>query len=287
MQQTILVTGGTGKVGREVVRSLLDVEGFRVRAGTRDPALARSLRGLDVEVVELDFYRTETFDAAVEGVDRLFLQAPPADPDAYETLAPLLDWGVQAGIDRIVNLSAMAVEELEELAIRKVENHVASLDIAYTFLRPNLYMQNFHPGFLSREIREEGRFSLPLGDARVSWVDVRDVAAVAAAALTGAGHEEAAYTLTGPEAVAPGGVAEILSDVAGRAIEYNSAPEEEMREILREAGWSASQAEVMLGLFGSVREGARAAVSGDVERILGRPATSLRSYAEAHADAWS
>lgn len=286
MTETILVTGGTGKVGREVVRGLVGREDVSVRAGTRDPEHTAFLGGLDAETVELDFYRTETFDGAVDGVDRIFLQAPPADPDAYRTLIPFLDWAVQAGADRIVNLSAMGVEELEELAIRKVERHLEGLGVDYTLLRPNWFMQNYHPGFLSRPIREEGRLPLPFGDARVSMVDDRDVAAVAVAALTDEGHTGRTYTLTGPEALTQDEAAEILSDVAGREITYDAVSDDAMREVLREGGWRHRQAEVMLGLFRAIRNGDRSRVTPDVEEVLGRPPVDFRSYAEDHAEAW-
>lgn len=287
MTETILVTGGTGEVGREVVRGLMGEGRIGVRAGIRDPEEAAILGGLDVETVELDFYRTETFDAAVDGVDRIFLQAPAADPDAYRTLVPFLDWAVQAGAERIVNVSAMGVETLDELAIRKVERHLEGLGVDYALLRPNWFMQNYHPGFLSRQVREEGSFSLPFGDARVSMVDVRDVAAVAVVALTGPGHAGRAYTLTGPDALTQDEAAEILSDVAGREIAYQAVDDDSMRAVLREAGWRPEQVEVMLGLFASIRNGARAAVTPDVEEVLGRPATRFRSYAEDHVRAWS
>lgn len=286
MTETVLVTGGTGKVGRRVVEGLA-ARGVNVRAGTRDPEETAELGGLDVETVELDFYRTETFDRAVDGVDRMFLQAPPADPDAFRTLIPFLDWAVSAGVHRIVNLSAMAVESVEELALRKVELHLESLGVGCTFLRPNWFMQNFHPGFLSREIRETGRFRLPLGDARVSFVDAGDVGAVAVEALTAPPHEGKAYTLTGPEALTCREAARILSEAAGREIAYEPVDDGEMESILREEhGWRADQAGVILGLFSSIREGHRATVSGDVERILGRPPTSLAEYARVDAEAW-
>lgn len=286
MNETILVTRGTGKVGREVVRGLVGREGVTVRAGTRDPEQAAVLGGLEVETVELDFYRTETFDPAVDGVDRIFLQAPPADPDAYRTLIPFLDWAVQAGADQIVNLSAMGVEGVEDLAIRKVERHLEGLGVAYTLLRPNWFMQNYHPGFLSHAIREEGRFPLPFGDARVSMVDVRDVAAVAVKALADEGEEGRAYTLTGPEALTQDEVAKILSSVADREIAYEALSDSAMRDVLREAGWRPEQVEVMLGLFQAIRSGERSRVTSDVEEVLGRPPTDFRTYAEDHAEAW-
>jgi uncharacterized protein YbjT (DUF2867 family) len=93
MSDRILVTGATGIIGSELV-SLLVSEGVDVKAGTRNPDRARDLFDASVEVVELDYRQPATFDAAVEWADRVFLQPPPFDPDAYDTLAPLLDWAV-------------------------------------------------------------------------------------------------------------------------------------------------------------------------------------------------
>ena len=219
MSDRILVTGATGIVGSELV-SLLVGEGVDVKAGTRNPERARALFDTSVEVVELDYRQPATFDAAVEWADRLFLQPPPFDPDAYDTLAPLLDWAVQAGSEHVVTLSAMGMEVRSDLPIRRLEKHVASLGVDYTFLRPNLLMQNFRRAFLGERIRRTGAFKMPVGDAAVSMVDGRDVAAVAAAALTGDAHLGKAYTLTGPEALshAPDGGAHRRSRRPIRAV---------------------------------------------------------------------
>src|SRR5690606_8524033 len=133
--------------------------------------------------------------------DRLFLQPPPFHADAHEMMKPLLDWAVQAGVEQVVALTAMGMEVRDDLAIRRLERHIASLGVDYTFLRPNLLMQNFRRDFLGDRIRRTGSFAMPLGEARVSMVDGRDVAAVAAAALTTRDHCDAAYTLTGPESL--------------------------------------------------------------------------------------
>lgn len=287
MSERVLVTGATGKVGREVVRLL--VEGGReVQAATRSPGQARELLGSDAEVVEFDFDRAETYDGALQWADRVFVVPPPFDPHAYRTLASFLDWAVQAGSDHVVVLTGMGVEEREDLALRRVEHLVEETGVVHTFLRPNVYMQNFHPGFLSREIRGEGRFHLPSGDARVSLVDARDVGAVAARVLTEAagGHDRRGYTLTGPAALDHHRIAELLSRASGREITYVPEEDREMAERLGELGWPPERVEVVLDFFGSIREGARAAVTSDVRDLLGRPATSFESFAEEHADAW-
>lgn len=285
MSDRILVTGATGIVGSELV-GLLVREGVEVKAGTRSPDRAQGLFDDSVEVVELDYRQPATFDAAVEWADRVFLQPPPFDPDAYETLAPLLDWAVQAGAEHVVTLSAMGMEVRGDLPIRRLEKHLASLGVDYTFLRPNLLMQNFRRDFLGERIRRTGRFVMPVGDAPVSMVDGRDVAAVAAAALMGRDHMGKAYTLTGPAALTHAEMAEALSRAAEREVRFETCTDQEMLGWLVGAGWSAQVAGVVIALYQSVRAGVRAEVTDDVSRILERPARTFESFAEDYAKEW-
>jgi uncharacterized protein YbjT (DUF2867 family) len=284
--EKILVTGATGKVGRELVPLLLEA-GLEVRAGTRDPGKARELLGAEVETLELNYNWAATYDASLTWSDRVFLVPPPFSPDAFEAMAPFIDWAVGAKVRHIVLLSGMAVPR--DVALRRVEAHLEAQDVAHTVLRPNLYMQNFHPGFLSRDIREAGRIRLPAGEGKLSPVDVRDVAEVAARALTSADHHGKGYILTGAETFTLGEVAGILSEAAGRPVRYEAVSDDEFRAILEEEGWRPAEVEVILGLFRSVREGARAAIHSDVEAVLGRPPRTLRDFAReaAAAGAWS
>lgn len=285
MSERILVTGSTAPVGRELVRLLVEA-GSEVKAGTRRPDRARSLFDPSVQVVELDYGRPATFDAAVEWADRLFLQPPPFEPDAHRTLVPLLDWAVQAGTGHVVTVSAMGMEVREDLPIRRLERHIESLGVDYTFLRPNFYMQTFDEGFLGERIRRTGGFRMPVKDARVSLVDGRDVAAVAAAALTGREHSGRAYTLTGPEALTHAEIAGIVGAAAEREVRFETCTDEEMLGWLVGAGWGRDVAGVVIAMYQSVRGGVREAVSPDVPDVLGRPARSFRDFAAEHAEHW-
>lgn len=288
MSERILVTGATGKVGREVVR-ILRAQGATVMGATRSPSEAASVLPAGTSVVEFDYDRAETYDAPMEWADRILAVPPPFDPHVYRTLASFLDWAVQAGTSHLVVLTAMGVEADEELPLRKVERLVSGTGVGHTFLRPNVYMQNFHPGFIGRQIRDEGRFTLPAGRARVSLVDARDVAAVAARVLTDdpERHEDAAYTLTGPEALDHDEIAAVVSEVAGRPVGYEVGTDEAMAERLRAVGWPDEQIEVVGRFFSTIRAGARSAVTGDVATVLGRPARRFEAFAREHAGAWA
>jgi uncharacterized protein YbjT (DUF2867 family) len=283
--EKILVAGATGKVGRELIPFLLEA-GLEVRAGTLNPDRARALFGDEVEVLELNYDWAATYDATLIWSDRVFLVPPPFSPDAYEAMAPFVDWAVASRVKHIVLLSGMTVPDVDELALRKVELHLKEQDTAWSILRPNLYMQNFHPGFLSTEIRDESRIRLPAGDGKVSLVDVRDVAEVAARTLITAEHQGKEYTLTGEEALGLGDAAEVISRAAGRRIEYEPVSDEAFRKILEDRGWRPSDVEVVLGLFGSIRRGEREPVHPELPGLLGRPPRTLASFAEEHGGAW-
>jgi uncharacterized protein YbjT (DUF2867 family) len=284
MAEKILVTGATGKVGSELVRRLVE-RGVEVKAATRTPADAQP--GPDgVEVVELDYDATETWDAAVQWADRVFLVPPPFDSRGDERLVPFLDWAVQSGSRHVVLLSAMGAEAREQMALRRIEQRIERTGVAWTFLRPNIYMQNFARGFVARQIRETGVFRLPAGSAAVSFVDSRDVAAVAAQVLEGAAHFGRAYTLTGPRALTHQEAAEQITDAAGRPILYEPVLEDEMRTALLDAGWPGDQADTFARLLATIREGHRSAVTDDLEAVLDRPATRFEEFVRDHAKAW-
>jgi uncharacterized protein YbjT (DUF2867 family) len=285
MADKILVTGATGKVGSELVQQLLD-RGVEVKAGTRSPGEAAALFGRGVEVVELDYDATETWDAAVQWADRVFLVPAPFDPRGDERLVPFLDWAVQSGSRHVVLLSAMGAEARRRMALRRIEERIERTGVQWTFLRANIYMQNFARGFIARQIRDLDGFRLPAGDAAVSFVDGRDVAEVAAVVLTGADHFQAAYTLTGPAGLNHQEAAATIGEIVGRPLRYVPIGEEEMRATLLEAGWAADQADTFARLMAAIREGRRAAVTDDVARLLGRPATGFREFARAHSSAW-
>lgn len=285
MPEKILVTGATGKVGREVVRRLVEA-GADVMAGTRRPEQARELFDARVEPIELDWQRTETYDAATMFADRIFLMPPPFDPKVDEDLVPFLDWAVSANTRHLVLLSAMGVEGLDWLALRKVERRIEQIGADWTFLRPNWYMQNFSTGYLAEEIRAHGRFALAAGDGRVSTVDVRDVAAVAAAALLSEDHIGKAYTLTGPDAIDHHAIAAAISAAAGRDVVYEPIDDEDMRARLRARHWPGDQIDIVLGLMRAIRNGERAAVSDDAGHAIGHEPGGFEDFARQHAAAW-
>jgi len=285
MSENVLVTGATGKVGSHLVGRLLD-RGCRVRAGTRDPDGARRILPAGTEVVELDYDRAETWDAAVQWADRVFLTPAPFDPHQLETLVPFLDWAVSSDTRHVVLLSVLGAERIHGLHLRKVEEHLAETGVEWTFLRPNWFMQNFSVGYVLECLRAEGAFALPADDARVSFVDARDVAEAAAVVLTTREHFGRAHPLTGPEALSHEEAAAVLSEVADRPLRYEAVSDDIFRTILRERGRTEEEQERILGAYRSMREGWRAQVTDGVEQITGAAPTTFRTFAQEHAEVW-
>lgn len=279
----VLVIGGTGKTGRELVR-LLAEGGVSVRAASRHPGKPAGGAG---EAVEFDWARPETHAGALEGVERIYLVPPALVVDASGQVTPFLRGAVDGGVRRIVQLSALGVDAApEEVGLRKIELSVMGSGAEWTILRPNWFMQNFSESFFLPPILERGELPAPVGDAAVSFIDTRDIAAVAAAALVEDGHDGEGYALTGGRALTFGEVADTIGAAAGRRVRYVDVAPEEMRRAMVEGGMPGDYAGMMMGLFEGMRAGWNAPVDDSVERVLGRQPTPFADYTRDNVDAW-
>jgi uncharacterized protein YbjT (DUF2867 family) len=242
MVGTILVTGATGTVGGEVVKQLSST-GQKVRASVYSTTRVTSNDKLkEVELMEIDYNKPETLATAFKGADKLFLLTP-ASPKAAELAANLVKEAKKNGIKHIVKQSIMGADSELDVAHlrlhRQAEKMIEESGIPFTFLRPNEFMQNF-VNFYCPTIKSNNALYLPAGDAKVSFVDVRDIAATAVKTLTDDGngrHIGKVYTITGPEALSYSRVAEILSNVTGKKISYVNVSEEDTRVGMKAMGW--------------------------------------------------
>ena len=282
----ILVIGGTGNIGTQVVR-LLGERGADFKVLARDKSKAVDSLGGGVEIVEGDLVEPETISAAMRGVDKLFLITPfHLDQVAMKSAA--IQAAKQAGVKHIVMSTGVGAGPDAAAEIGrwhgKNQEEVKATGIPYTFLQPGFFMQNLL--MFAESIREQGEFYLPLGASDVSWVDVRDIAAVGAASLTEDGHENQTYPVTGGEAQSCGEIAETLSDVAGKTVTYVDIPLEAAKEGMVSAGMPEKLAELMNELYALGPAGHLVCAVDTVEKVTGRPPRSFRQFAEDYATAF-
>src|SRR5438067_6202973 len=269
MEKTVLVTGATGTIGRDLVK-IFSENGVPVRAGVRDQAKATKQFGANIALATFDFEDAASFPDSLKDVEKVFLLPPPI-PNQVAVTNAFIDATKRAGVRHIVKLSVIGADTEPPFAFGKwhaaSDQHVRESGLAFTFLRPNSFMQNFINYFPPRD----GAIYLPWGNGRASFVDTRDIAEVAAQALTNESHANQTYTLTGPEALSIGGIADILSKTAGREIKYVDVPESAARDGMLQAGLPPWQVDALLELQAINKESCWSAVTQDVEKVTGRP----------------
>src|SRR6266567_1585498 len=282
MAKTVLVTGATGTIGRDVAK-ILSENAVPIRAGVRDQAKARKQFGADIALATFDFEDAASFPGALKGIEKVFL-LPPLMPNQVEVANAFVDAAKRASVRHIVKLSAIGADTSPPYTFGKWhaanEQHIRESRLAFTFLRPNSFMQNFITYFQPRD----GTIYLPWGNGKASFVDARDIAAVAAEALTSDGHEGKTYTLTGPAALGIAEVASILSETAGREINYLDVPESAARDGMLQAGLPQWQVEPILELHATNKQNRWTAVTADVEKVTGKPPTDFAQFARDHVE---
>lgn len=266
----ILVTTAAGNVGTEVVRALV-ARGAEVRAADRSPPRLRKLFGDSVETASLDFRDPSTFDAALAGCEAVFLLRPPPISNVKTTLNRLIDAARAASVRSIVFLSVAGAEKNPLVPHHAIEQKLMERDADWTILRPGFFAQNFETAYL-RDIVEDSRLFVPAGDGLVTFVDVRDLALVAADALVDpASHRGRAYTLTGPEALSFADAARLLTETCGRTIRYEPASLLGYARHLLEREVPRAQILVQVILHAGLRYGQAATVDPTLAALVGAP----------------
>jgi uncharacterized protein YbjT (DUF2867 family) len=283
----VLATGATGNVGSQVVQQLR-AQGVSVRAFVRDAGKAAGMFGDETErSVELalgDFSDAASVQRAVEGVEAVFL-ACSNDPRQVEFETGVIEAARKAGVRRIVKLSALGAEVGSSVAFwdwhGRIEEHLWVSGLPAIVLRPTFNMTNLLGS--AEMIRQAGSLFAPAGGARVAMIDPKDVAAVAAAALSEDRHDGKTYTLTGPEAITFERVAEELSAVASRRIQFVAVPDEAAREGMVEQGMPEFVAGQIVAVFGTLRRGDQDRTTSAVCALTGREPRGFAEFARDHA----
>lgn len=278
----ILVTMPTSKVG-STLTSLLLKQNISVRVGAYSVEKAHKLFPL-AEIVPLDLNNAATVNAALTGVKGLYL-APPREDFPVQPLLRVIKLAQELGVKRVTLLSAMGIEDTNT-NICHLEQGVEASGIDFTSLRINVLLQNYSTHF-TEVIQKQGFFVEPVDDEQTSFVDARDVAAVAAATLTQERHARQIYTLTGSKAYTRASVAAAISAVTGKNIRYLPLSDKEWRAQVKTIGWTDEFVDMMLGYYHThIRSGRSAAITDTVEQILQRPPITLFQFVHDYRDIW-
>lgn len=277
---TILITGATGTNGKALIKELTKRDA-KFKIASRNPDTAKSLIKSDQEFVYFDFEDLASYESAVSNVDTVFLLAPPLDPNAGKKLVPFIDFLREKGIKRVLYLSGIAAEKMNGILDfhPQLEKKLHDENFDYTIIRAAFFAQNFK-NYEAENILDRGTTYMPAGDGKAAFVDVEDIAEANAIILTQPGHEQKTYEFTGPTSLAFSEVATMLTEVIGKNIFYPNPSPEEFKATIVNSGAPEFIADYMNGVYSPVANNEVNYVSNDLQQIINRPPTPLKTVLE-------
>jgi len=278
----ILITGASGTVGKAVLAKV-------ARSGEKHRAMYRSKEEAakapaGTEAIVADFSDKASLVAALRGVESVYLVCSPI-PGLVQLEGNAIEASEAVGVRRIVLNSALGAGDYGKSFPswhRKVEDKLKATKMAHCIIRPNSFLQNvltyYAPG-----IRAQGAFYGAMRNARTSYLDVRDIATVAAKALRSGEHEGKTYELNGPEALTCANVAEKISKHAGIAARYVDIPVEALRKAMLDQKMPEWQVTALLELQEYYTSGKGGTLDGVLEGLLGRPSITMDQFLEEYS----
>ncbi|WP_020617385.1 NAD(P)H-binding protein [Paenibacillus daejeonensis] len=273
---SILVTGASGNTGSALVTSLL-AQGAKVRAASRsgqpdtqDNLLATSVR--------FDWFDPATYHQTLQGIERMYLVPPPGVLDPLPVMMPFLTGARQAGVRRVVLLSATVIQR-GDTGLGQVHDALPDLFPEWAVLRPSWFMQNFvgqHPHAYS--IREQGILRSATGNGRVGFINAEDIARTAAHILLSETPPNRDLLLTGPEAISYDEVAQIMSSVRTNSVRHQHVSVDELQQLHIDSGLPPEFAEMLAQADHLIAGGMEDRVTNEVEAVTGTPPTSFKDF---------
>jgi uncharacterized protein YbjT (DUF2867 family) len=285
---TIFVAGAAGTIGTALLDALEGTDA-EVVAGVHTAGQAQALADRGVTARPFDYGDQASMAEAMQGCDRLFLVLPLAEGMTRRGHLAV-EAAKEAGIEYLVRSSGYAASSDAHWRLGRehgmVDQFVEDSGIPFTILRPNSFMQNFST--VMAPMVRSGELALPEGDARVSYIDARDIADCAARLLLdNAGHENHFYALTGPQGLSLAEVAVHLSGVSGREVVYEPVDEDDYVRGLAGVGVPEWTVNMLVSLTRVVKLGMAGNVTKAVEHLTGNPARTFTDFAADHAASWT
>ncbi len=284
----LLITGATGNTGTELTKTLSAKNiSFRVMVRSpKDMAKFSAMPGAIPVIADFDDPRSIT--RALDGIEKAFLLTPSTERAEMQQ-KDFINKAVEAGVHHIVKLSQLHASKASPVRFLRyhaaVEEGIQLSGMAYTFLRPNLFMQGLL-GF-RETIIHQGKFFASAGNAAVSLVDVRDIAAVAACTLTEKGHENKVYDITGPQALTHEDIAAMLTEQLGREVCYVDVAPDQMLQAVLSLGFPQWQAEGLIEDYAHYARGEASGISAAVQQVTGREPRSFHRFVHEHLHLFS
>lgn len=283
MSRKVLITGATGNTGLAVIEHLMKIEhDMQVIAGVRDreKALKTFNRFEGIELERFDFEDPWTFENALEGIDTVFLLRPPHISDVNKYFQPLISKMKEKEVPRVVFLSVQGVEKSPVIPHHKIEKLIQNVGLDYIFLRPGYFMQNLTTTLL-KDIRTKGKIVLPAGKAKFNWIDVDNIGEAGAVVISEFDKwKNQGMDITGLENLDFGYVANLITEITGKRVDYNSTNPVSFYSIKRRQGMSSGLITVMILLHFLPRFQKEPQISDFYEKITGKKPNSVRDFLE-------
>ncbi len=281
-KKMILITGASGSVGKVVLQEANRKES-KVRAMYRSKEEAAKAPS-GCEAVLADYSDKQRLRKTLVGVTSVYVVCSPI-PQLVELESNMLDACKEAGVRHVVLNSALGAGDYAKSFPgwhRKVKDKLKATGMSYTILRPNGFLQNI-AAYNAPSIRAQGAFYVAMGDAKVSYLDVGDIAVVAVRALAGGAHAGKTYEMNGPEAISNQELAKRISKAAGRTVNYVDIPESAQREAMLGLGMPEWQVTALLELQQYYKQGGGAKTDGLLKTLIEREPVTLDQYLTANA----
>ena len=259
----ILIIGKNGKTGARV-NQRLQALGYATRAVSRSTSPA------------FDWEQPATWRSAIAGTRAAYVTYQPdlAVPGAEATLSEFVRVAAEAGLEHIVLLSGRG-----EAGAERAEQLLINSGLSWNVVRASWFMQNFSESFMLDGILA-GELVLPAGDTVEPFIDADDIADVAVAALTEAGHRNRLFEVTGPRALSFAECIQAIAAAIGRPLKYTRVPIDDYINALQDQGVPEDMQWLLHELFTVVFDGRNSKTMPGVEQALGRPATDFSRYVQ-------
>lgn len=283
----IFIVGGTGKIGRELIQQLSQ-KGIRAKVLVRNAQKAESVKKLGHEPVEGDYTRPASFEASLKGVESLFLLTTSASADrwAADEIA-VIEAAKKAGVKKVVLLSASGSSLDSPLNLGRqhaqAEEHLKKSGLTYTILQPGGFMQNF---LNMLPTIKQGAIYGNYKEGKMAFIDARDIASVAVAALTESGHDGQTYVITGGESLSYAEAASKLSKVTGKTVNYVDVPKEAVIKGMTQAGFPEWLAQDLAKMGDVVASGHAGRTTDVVEKVAKKKPYTLDQFFSDNAAAF-